>query len=220
MGTCVIFCAAAFDSLIRPMADADHVIAADGGLRHTEKLQILPSDVLGDFDSLGYVPEGANVFPVEKDDTDAMLAVRRGLDLGYRNFLIYGGLDGPRLDHTVANFQTLHFLANHGAFGILVGKDCLAAVIRQGSLLFPEGRQGTLSVFCSGPDARGVDLKGLYYPLENGSLSPAFPLGVSNHFTGEQALIRVREGALLVIWDRSAGLPVQAVQKNREVALC
>ena len=220
MGTCVIFCAAEFDSLICPITEEDHVIAADGGLRHTEKLQILPSDVLGDFDSLGYVPEGANVFPVEKDDTDAMLAVRRGLELGYRNFLIYGGLDGPRLDHTVANFQTLHFLADHGAVGILVGQNCLATVIRQGILRFPAGCKGTVSVFCSGPDAGGVDLKGLYYPLENGSLSSSFPLGVSNHFTGEQALIRVRDGALLVIWDRTAGLPVQAVQQSREVVLC
>ena len=81
--------------------------------------------------------------------------------------MIYGGLDGPRLDHTVANFQTLHFLADQGGFGILVGKNCMAAVSRNGSLSFPEGLEGTVSVFCSGADAQGVDLEGLYYPLSN-----------------------------------------------------
>ena len=121
MGKCIIFCAAGFDGLAEPLAEDDFVIAADGGLEHTKKLGITPDVVLGDFDSLGFTPEGANVFPVEKDDTDAMLAVRRGLERGCRQFLLYGSLDGPRLDHTVANFQTLQFLADRGASGYLAG---------------------------------------------------------------------------------------------------
>ena len=107
MKTCVIFCAADFDHLEEPIGQDDIVIAADGGYRYTEQLGIKPHAVLGDFDSLGYAPEGAQVFPVQKDDTDAMLAVRQGLKMGCRRFILYGSLDGPRLDHTVANFQTL-----------------------------------------------------------------------------------------------------------------
>ena len=208
MAECVIFCAAEFDSLVKDLTGQDYVIAADGGLRHTKKLGITPDLIIGDFDSLGYVPQGANVFPVEKDDTDAMLAVRRGLSRGCREFLLYGSLDGPRLDHTVANFQTLQFLADHGAFGCLIGKATIAAVIKNGSLHFPAGLEGTVSVFCSGPAARGVTLEGLYYPLENGTLTPGFPLGASNHFTGKEARIRVEDGSLLVLWDRSCGLPL------------
>ena len=98
MGKCIIFCAAEFDGLAQPIGPEDFVIAADGGLRHTQKWNITPNEIIGDFDSLGFVPEGGNVFPVEKDDTDAMLAVRRGLSLGYREFILYGSLDGPRLD--------------------------------------------------------------------------------------------------------------------------
>ena len=94
MKTCHIFCAAGFDGLLEPISQGDFVIAADGGLRHTQALGLSPDVVLGDFDSLGYVPEGANVFPVEKDDTDAMLAVRRGLEAGCRRFLLYGSVDG------------------------------------------------------------------------------------------------------------------------------
>ena len=210
MGKCIIFCAAEFERLAEPIRAEDHVIAADGGLRHTEKLGITPDEILGDFDSLGYAPEGANVFPVEKDDTDAMLAVRRGLSLGYREFLLYGSLDGPRLDHTVANFQTLQFLCDRGAFGILAGMHTMAAVVKNGTLSFPAGCEGTVSVFCHGSDARGVTLKGLYYPLENGTLTAGFPLGVSNHFTGQLAEISVEDGSLLVLWEGKNGFPVHS----------
>ena len=109
MAKFVIFCAGGFEALLEPLDKDDYLLAADGGLTHFEKLDRSPDGILGDFDSLGYVPQGAVVFPVEKDDTDAMLAVRQGLQMGYREFLLYGSLDGPRLDHTVANFQTLQF---------------------------------------------------------------------------------------------------------------
>ena len=207
MGKCIIFCAAGFDGLVCPPEPEDYIIAADGGLVHARAAGLTPHEILGDFDSLGYVPRGANVFPVEKDDTDAMLAVRRGLALGYREFLLYGSLDGPRLDHTVANFQTLQFLADHGAYGYLVGKEYLVTVLKNGSLTFPGTAEGTLSVFCLGSDAEGVTLRGLKYPLEKGKLSSGFPLGVSNSFIGEKAEIFVESGSLLILFDRANGLP-------------
>ena len=207
MGRCLIFCAAEFDAPAVPIEQDDYLIAADGGLTHLEKLGLRPNAILGDFDSLGYCPEGANVFPVEKDDTDAMLAVKRGLSLGCREFILYGSLDGPRLDHTVANFQTLSWLCEQGAWGYLVGRDYLVTVVKNGAIRFPAGCSGTVSIFCQGPDAHGVTLRGLYYPLENGTLTAHFPLGVSNHFTGEEAAISVEKGSLLVLWDRKNGLP-------------
>ena len=207
MKRCVIFCAARCDSLPQPIGEGDFVIAADGGLEHTRKFSIEPDEILGDFDSLGFVPEDSRVFPVEKDDTDAMLAVRRGLELGYREFLLYGSLDGPRLDHTVANFQTLQFLCDHGAFGYLLGSGYTVTAVKNGELRFPPEAEGTVSVFCLGADASGVTLEGLYYPLEEGTMTAGFPLGVSNHFTGRASRIRVKDGCLLVLWDRKNGLP-------------
>lgn len=207
MGKCIVFCAAEFDRLACPMEPEDYVIAADGGLQHTQALGIEPQEILGDFDSLGYIPQDARVFPVEKDDTDAMLAARRGLALGFREFLYYGSLDGKRLDHTVANYQTLQYLADHGARGYLVGQDFLVTVVKEGRIFFPEGTEGLLSVFCLGADARGVSLRGLYYPLEGGTLTAGFPLGVSNHFTGAPAEISVEAGSLLVMWERKNGFP-------------
>lgn len=207
MGKCIVFCAAEFDRLACPIEPEDYVIAADGGLQHTQALGIEPQEILGDFDSLGYIPQDARVFPVEKDDTDAMLAARRGLALGFRELLYYGSLDGKRLDHTVANYQTLQYLADHGARGYLVGQDFLVTVVKEGTISFPEGTEGLLSVFCLGADARGVSLRGLYYPLEEGTLTAGFPLGVSNHFTGAPAEISVEAGSLLVMWERKNGFP-------------
>ena len=207
LGKCIVFCAAEFDRLACPIEPEDYVIAADGGLQHTQALGIEPQEILGDFDSLGYIPQDARVFPVEKDDTDAMLAARRGLALGFREFLYYGSLDGKRLDHTVANYQTLQYLADHGARGYLVGQDFLATVVKEGRIFFPEGTEGLISVFCLGADARGVSLRGLYYPLEEGTLTAGFPLGVSNHFTGAPAEISVEAGSLLVMWERKNGFP-------------
>jgi len=207
MKNCIIFCAAGFTGLVRDIEAGDLVIAADGGLKHTNSLNITPDVILGDFDSLGFTPEGANVFPVEKDDTDAMLAVRHGLKQGCDLFYLYGSLDGPRLDHTIANFQTLQFLADRGAAGYLIGNDFMLTVVKDGKLTFPAGCRGTVSVFCLGADATGVSIEGLYYPLENGTLTAGFPLGVSNHFTGAEAEISVKKGSLLVLWDRVNGFP-------------
>ena len=207
MAICNIFCAAEFDGLVLPIEKDDYILAADGGYAHVQKLGLTPDCVLGDFDSLGYVPQDANIFPVEKDDTDAMLAVRRGLQLGYKEFLLYGSLDGPRLDHTVANFQTLQFLADQGATGYLIGKDYIVTCLKAGSLSFPETAEGIISVFCMGADAKGVTIQGLQYPLENGSLTSGFPLGVSNHFIGKESAITVKTGSLLILYDRKNGLP-------------
>ena len=204
MRNCVIFCAGAFHGLAEPVDGT--VIAADGGLRHLGQLALTADVIIGDFDSLGYVPQNANVFPVEKDDTDAMLAVRKGLELGCHRFVLYGALEGPRLDHTVANFQTLQFLADRGAQGFLVGKDIVVTVIKNGSLVLPALQEGIVSVFCMGRDAAGVTIEGLQYPLENGILSAGFPLGVSNHFVGQEAKISVEDGSLLVLYPIQAGL--------------
>ena len=207
MAKFVIFCAGGFEALLEPLDKDDYLLAADGGLTHFEKLDRSPDGILGDFDSLGYVPAGATVFPVEKDDTDAMLAVRQGLQMGYREFLLYGSLDGPRLDHTVANFQTLQFLADRGATGYLIGNTHIVTVVKNGSIRFPETAAGIISAFCMGADAEGVTIEGLQYTAENALLSAGFPLGVSNHFVGQPAKISVEKGSLLVIWERENGLP-------------
>lgn len=207
MARCVIFGAAEFDSLLLPIEKDDLTIAADGGVVHCAQIGRTPDVILGDFDSLGYVPQGAQVFPVEKDDTDVMLAIRHGLRAGYREFLIYGGMEGKRLDHTVANLQALAFLRAENARGYLIGRKQVATVIEKETAVFSADATGILSVFCLGKDASGVTIRGLQYDLENGALTADFPLGVSNHFAGTEAAITVENGKLLLMWDVKNGLP-------------
>ena len=214
MKACIIFCAAEFDELLSPIEKEDYILAADGGLRHLQKLGMRPDGIIGDFDSLGFVPEDAEVFPVEKDDTDAMLAARKGLELGFRNFLFYGSLDGPRLDHTLANFQTLLFLADRGARGYLVGRDYLVTVIREEKVTFSGDCTGILSLFCLGCDATGISIRGAQYELEDGALSASFPLGVSNHFVSTEVTVEVKNGNLLALWDRKNGLPTRSIPEG------
>lgn len=208
MARCVIFCAGEFDGLLAPLRTDDFLLAADGGLAHIQKLGLTANGILGDFDSLGYVPDSAQVFPVEKDDTDAMLAAKKGLELGYRDFLFYGSLDGPRLDHTVANFQTLQYLSDRGGIGYLIGKRYIVTVLTKGKIEFKDTASGILSLFCMGETAQNVTIEGLKYPLAKGTLCPGFPLGVSNHFIGKKARISVENGSLLIFYDRENGLPL------------
>ncbi len=208
MGSCIIFGAADFDGLIEPAAPEDYIIAADGGLKHAQTLGLRPNEIIGDFDSLGYTPAGAQVFPVEKDDTDTMLAIKRGLELGFRRFILYGGMGGKRLDHTVANFQALAYLAAHGAIGFLIGADTVATVVREGVLQFPAGMEGDFSAFCLGGPAQDVSIRGLYYEASHITLTADFPLAVSNHFTRRQAQVETHSGTLLLLWQRQSPLPI------------
>ena len=180
-------------------------IAADKGLLQLRERGTEPDLVVGDFDSLGYVPQARELVrhPVEKDDTDMMLAVREGLRRGYRQFLLYGGLGG-RLDHTLANIQTLGFLCAHGARGLLYGEGTALTLLEHGTIRFPASAQGTVSVFCYGDEAAGVTETGLYYPLENAALTNTFPLGVSNAFCGRESAVFVQKGKLLLLWQSTA----------------
>ena len=217
MKNCVIVCAGGFTRLLDPVGRQDLVIAADGGLAHLQKLSITPDVILGDFDSLGYVPEGAQVYPVEKDDTDSMLAIKKGLELGCDTFYLYGALDGQRVDHTMANFQALQYLSERGCRGYLIGCRQIATAITADRLVFPEGFADYLSVFCLGADASGVTIQGAHYEVKNATLTSGFPLGVSNRFLGKSVTVSAQTGTLLVIWHRDNGIP-HNINPYKEVA--
>lgn len=184
------------------LAEDAFVIAADGGLEKLKDLGVTPDLILGDFDSLGDRPTDENVltFPVEKDDTDTMLAVKEALSRGYQTLWISGGTGG-RLDHTVANLQTLLYAVNAGAEAYLISDTQTATVVTDGEISFSDTCRGKISVFSMGERAEGVTLIGLRYGADRISLTNAFPLGVSNAFIGESATVSVAKGSLLILWD-------------------
>lgn len=185
------------------LQQGDILIAVDGGYAQIQDWGLVPDRIVGDFDSLGYVPTGdtVEVLPCRKDDTDMAVAISLGKSLGAEFFLLQGGLGG-RLDHSVANFQLLQALAEEGYRGILFGEGQCVTVLSSGSLCFPDYYKGYLSIFAVGGDASGISLEGLSYTGQELSLQPNFPLGVSNEFLlGQSGKISVTSGNLLVIWE-------------------
>ena len=203
-GICYIVGAMSLTPALRPYPTAeDYVIAADRGYDSLMAYGVVPDLAVGDFDSLGYQPDHPNVIqlPVEKDDTDMVFALRKGLELGYRRFLLLGGVGG-RLEHTLANLQLLDWLTGQGGQGFLAGEKTVATAIRgPASLTFPAAMSGYLSAFCNSGTSEGVTLENLKFPLEHSTLTSSFPLGVSNQFLGQSARVSVEKGSLLLIWE-------------------
>lgn len=199
---CYIFGAMPIEEFSYSINEGDIVIAADAGITNTEKFNIEPDYIIGDFDSLGYTPTNKNtvIHPIEKDDTDTMLAVKLGFENGYNNFRIFGGIGG-RLDHTFANIQTASYIAENNGKAVFYGNNESFTVIKNEKICFTKESEGNISVFAL-EECKNVNINGLYYQLENGCLSPDFPLGVSNKFNNKEATISVEEGKLLIIWSK------------------
>lgn len=204
MRRCFIFAAGSFYGLRERPAPGDLIIAADAGYRICLREGISPDLLLGDFDSMEPPAGFAQVrrLPVEKDDTDTLAALKAGLEQLCDAFYIYGGTGGKRLDHTLANLQSLLFLRRRGARGFLYDDDFVWTVLENEALTVPRTVDwGLFSAFCLGDRAEGVDEEGFQYPLKDAVLTPEFPLGVSNHILEPEARITVRKGALAVGWE-------------------
>lgn len=214
MPTCYIVGAGDFTPRGFAPVPGDLVLAADGGYRALYSLGYTPDLLLGDFDSLGDLPLPPDLpvlrFPARKDDTDTGLALRHGLDRGFRDFALYG-CAGGRVDHLLANLQSMARISRLGATIRLAAPEYDAWALTgpapdtsasdasapstpapdasaphapdgpAATLTLPDRPGGTLvSVFCHGDRAEGVTLTGLSYPLDGADLTGDFPLGVSN----------------------------------------
>ena len=179
----------------------DIVIAADGGYDHLKAIGITPDIVIGDMDSVKEIPEGVKriVFPTRKDETDTYLAYLKGVELGYKKFIIYGGTGG-REDHTFANYCLLISAKKAGNEIILISSERkIYALVNEEKEI--RGRCGAVvSVFAFGKDAEGVSIKDLSYEADNITLAADNPIGVSNEYSAsERGVISVKSGALLVM---------------------
>lgn len=204
MKRCFIFAAGTFYGLRECPQDGDFVIAADAGYRTCRQIGIVPDLLLGDFDSMDQPADFSNVHrsPVEKDDTDTMLAVKTALERGCDTIYIYGGTGGKRLDHTLANLQTLWYIRRQGARGYLYDDDFMWTVMENESVTIERTVEwGLFSAFCLGDRAEGIDEIGFQYSLKNAALTADFPLGVSNHIMEPTATVTVRSGALAIGWE-------------------
>lgn len=185
----------------------DYVIACDIGYIHCEKLGITPDLIMGDFDSFtdsscslpDNIPHMS--FPIEKDDTDTMLAVKYALEQGFRHLIIICGLGG-RLDHTLANIQTMAYAADRGAVCELYSENEYIRTFDGGSLSLPRRDNWSLSLFALTDACTNLSIKGAKYEISSAVLTNRFPLGVSNSWADDSVEITMDDGLLLVVESR------------------
>ena len=184
-----------------------HIICADSGLYNAVNIGIKPDIIIGDFDSFtGTLPEGVEIIASipEKDDTDTLMAVKRAIELGYKNIELYGALGGKRFEHSIANIQTMIYAFQQGCDLKIFGSSTLMIQSADdGEVLYRNGENVYFSVFAL-TERVGIDyLRGVKYPLENYLMVQSFPIGVSNEITGDAAALRIDHGlALIIITDK------------------
>lgn len=203
MNRCIIICGYVQGSIRKAVTieESDFIICADAGLDLALQENIRPHLHIGDGDSGRADFDGAQIkLPIRKDDTDLMAAVKHAIATGYRDLWIVGGIGG-RFDHSVASLQTLAYALSQGASARLIDQDTEILLCRDCTTL-PRRNGFTLSIFAYGGPCQGVSLSGTSYPLQNGMLSPDFPLGVSNEIIDETAVVAVKSGTLLIVCSR------------------
>ena len=199
--------------------DFDFVVAVDRGFATCQQHGIEPDIVVGDFDSLGYVPSGIDVqaHSSVKDESDMELALRLARERGCAEVLVYGALS-DRLDHTLANLQLMAGCAREGGRIFGIGSDFAIAALAGGEgcanqlhfaafdpAALDAGAYGRyVSVFAFGGDAQGVTESGLKYVLRDATLPGTATLGLSNEFSGEASCISVEQGVLLISFSLGA----------------
>ncbi len=192
----------------------DRVIAADSGLAGCDRLGIIPTDILGDFDSLkdpglleryGSMTRGpVRHYPERKDFTDTDLAMQLAQVYHPDELVLIGG-SGTRLDHTLANLNLLAFMEKKGIHTMLMDPNNIAEVMigpddRTFARAFSkETDREFLSLIAMSPEVRGIDLEGFSYPLWNGVLRASLSRGISNELLGQEGRVRIGSGTLLVI---------------------
>lgn len=187
----------------------DFVVACDAGYRNAEKLGVRPDLIVGDFDSAPQPKTDREtiVLPHVKDDTDTQFAARWLVEHGFEEVILLGALGGARVEHMFANISTGLFLAVHGVQVVLAdAKSEMRYLLPERPLALEHKDWMYLSIFALGAPMTGVTLQGVYYPLQEATLSEMdYPLGTSNEFTQPVAHLQCRTGHGLVVLTRADG---------------
>ncbi len=182
----------------------DFLIYCDSGLKHIDGIGIMPSLIVGDFDSHEnpMMDIETIVLPVAKDDTDTVFAVREGKKRGFTEFLL-AGVYGARLDHTLVNVYILFDLDSCGMHGIAVDDYSEISVISAKSgVAHVEDSYPFFSLLNMTGTAKGVTIRNAKFNLEDAEIQSDYQYATSNEvLPGKTAEISVSDGRLLLIKD-------------------
>lgn len=203
MSTCLIISGGEY-SPIDLNISYDYVIACDAGYDNSIRLGIKPNLVIGDFDSYegseSDIPSDISVkkYPVKKDDTDTMLAIKHAMELGYKHIVLCCAL-GRRMDHTMANLQSMAYVAANGGFCQLLSEDEHMMTFTGPKVELPRCPGYSLSLFSLSDVCTGLCISGAEYDVSDIVLTNSFPLGLGNSWKEDTVTLEMKEGILLII---------------------
>ena len=182
------------------------IIGVDRGLLFLYEHKILPDYIVGDLDS---VPEAVISYyrketkiPIreynpQKDASDTEIALRLCLERGCQHLIILGGI-GTRLDHGLANIQSLKLALDAGIEAWLMDSHNRIRLLKERFRLTKEKAFGPyFSVFPLGASIEDFNIKGAKYPLTNHLLTPYDSLCVSNEFATDEIEISFPYGIVI-----------------------
>ena len=188
----------------------DLLITADKGLAFCEETGIVPTQIVGDFDTLGtallpkYEALGVPVqkYNPEKDFTDTEIAVRLGVELGAEKITILGASEGNRLDHLFGNVLVMMYPQREGVDCYMVDAHNRIRILTKPLELTKEEQYGKyISLVPLTTDVHGVTLTGFKYPLwdHRFNVETFGSLGISNELVEDTGKIDFRSGILLML---------------------
>lgn len=195
------------DNLLSLIKPNDLTVCADGAFAYI-KGKIMPDLLLGDYDSLGYLPDKnlakeVRFYPVEKDFTDGSLAVKSAVEMGAEHIVILGALGG-RVDHLYANISLLYLAKTLGVTAEILDENTQILLIN-GTVKKSVKLNSTVSLVPFFDEAHILKAKGLKY-LANGIKLTRLrsDYGVSNEAIEEEIEIET-EGEVLLFITQSGG---------------
>lgn len=203
MNRCVIIGGADihdYDRIRDDLRDSDFLICCDSGLKHAEPLRIVPSLIVGDFDSHEKPDTDTEIIelPREKDDTDTVFAAREAVRRGFREFLLIG-VTGARFDHTFGNVSLLLWLDSQEIKAEIADDYCRMEIVSRKTAVI-DGRYSFFSLLNISGKAEDITIRGAKYPLEGADIRSDYQYGISNEvLPGETAEVSVGEGRLLLV---------------------
>ena len=183
------------------------VIAVDSGWAHACAAGAQPDVLVGDMDSITdtHLADaqalGVEIVrhPVDKDFTDAELALELAVERGHNEITVVSG-GGDRIDHVIG---FLNAAALHAAPGrrieVVIGRARIAVVSPGSTTVCEVGVEPVVSLVPLGGPAHGVSTRGLRWELTGETLAPLASRGVSNVPLTDTFSVTVDEGRVAVI---------------------
>jgi thiamine pyrophosphokinase len=174
------------------------LIAVDKGYATLQAAGIKPDFVVGDFDSLGFVPQDGALtqLPCDKDMSDMEYALDYAFSQGATEVVLFGALGG-RTDHALGNLELCGRFAERGLQVSAVGtREYAVFLAGPTSFDLPPSKGLTISLFSLTRECTGVYARGFKWPLENAALLCGSTLGLSNVCESEKAQVAFEKGTL------------------------